>query len=554
MNMPSSIRLSRTVVGLVTGAVLVLAGCGTSTTSSDDAQSATPVSGGTLTYAADTEPVSFDIHVSSQDITAAILRNVFDSLISEDSNGQFHPWLAESWDVAPDLKSYTFHLRKEVKFHDGTPFDAEAVKVNFDRIANPATKSQLASNLLGPYVRTTVVDQYTARVKFSAPFSPFLQAASTAYLGFYSPKTIAANAAILGSGGPVDVGTGPFIFSGYTKGQQAVLTRNTDYAWPPKTASHSGPAYLEKLIVRFLPEASVRVGALSSGQLDVAAAIPPANAQSLKANSTLTLLNADYPGGNYSIYLNASKPPLNDEKVRRAIQRGIDIDTDTKALYFGQVKRAWSPLAPTTPGYNQSLENTWPYDPNLANKLLDEAGWTGRDGEGYRTKNGQRLVIDWPLLPAQYVRDQRDILGQAFQADLKKIGVEVTRPQSDIGTYLARVYGGKADLADYSWSRFEPDVLWLLFNGASQPQKGGQNATFVNDPDLSRWTDQGRATLDAASRADVYGKVQQRAVELALVIPIYTQSQVLGVNKQVRGLTLDANAWPLFYDTWTSKR
>ncbi|GAA0988906.1 ABC transporter substrate-binding protein [Acrocarpospora macrocephala] len=554
MHVPRTFRLSRQAA-IASLAVFLAVACGGAPAEPSGAgnTSAAPVKGGALTFAADTEPVSFDVHVSSQDITGAILRNVFDSLIAEDAAGKFHPWLAESWEVAPDLKSYTFHLRKDVKFHDGTPFDAEAVKINFDRIADPATKSQLAASLLGPYTGTKIVDPHTVTVEFSAPFAPFLQAASTAYLGFYSPKTIAANAATLGSGGSVGVGTGPFVFTEYAKGQQAVFTRNPAYAWPPKTAVHTGPAYLDKLTVRFLPEASVRVGSLTSRQIDVAAAIPPANAGTIDGNAALTLLNADYPGGNYSIYLNASKAPLNDEKVRKALQRGLDIDTNVKALYFGHFKRAWSPLAPTTPGYNTALENSWPYDPALANQLLDEAGWTARDADGYRVKDGKRLVVDWPLLPAQYVRDQRDILGQAFQADLKKIGVEVKRPQADIGTYLERVYGGKADMADYSWSRFEPDVLWLLFNGASRPQEGGQNATFLNDPDLTKWTDQGRATLDEAVRADVYGRTQQRAVDLALVIPVYTQSQVLGLGKQVRGLTLDANAWPLFYDVWLGK-
>ncbi len=332
-----------------------------------------------------------------------------------------------------------------------------------------------------------------------------------------------------------------------------MFARNDAYNWAPKTAVHTGAAYLDKLTVRFLPEASVRVGSLTSKQIDVAAAVPPASVKTVEGNADLTVLAADYPGGNYSIYLNTSKEPLNDEKVRKAIQRGIDIDTNVNALYFGKFKRAWSPLAPTTPGYNAALENSWKFDQAESNRLLDEAGWTARDAEGYRTKNGKRLVVDWPLLPAQYVRDSRDVLGQAFQADLKKIGVEIVRPQADIGTYLERVYGGKADMADYSWSRAEPDVLWLLLNGASRPQEGGQNATFLNDPDLTKWTDEGRATLDEAVRKDVYGKVQQRAIDLAITIPIYTQSQVLGLGKSVKGLTLDANAWPLFYDVRLGK-
>ena len=546
-------KLSRPISAVaLAAAALLYTGCASGEAA--DPAAAGPVKGGELTFAVDTEPVSFDIHVSQQDITGTILRNVFDSLVSQDDKGGFQPWLAESWEVADDLKSYTFKLRKDVEFSDGTAFDAEAVKANFDRIADPATKSQLAATLLGPYDGTEVVDQYTVKVSFKQAFAPFLQAASTPYLGFYSPKTIKENGPKLGSGGAVDVGTGPFVFSGYTKGQSAVFTRNPAYAWAPKGAANTGAPYLDKLTVRFLPEASVRIGALTSGQVQVSYAIPSSDVKTLEGNSKITLDGRDAPGSNYSIFLNASKAPLNDEKVRKALQRGIDIGTHVKTLHFGRYKRAWSPLSPATVTYDKTLENSWPYDPALAGRLLDEAGWTGRDSEGYRTKDGKRLVVDWPLLPAQFIREKRDVLGQAFQADLKKLGVEVKRPQSDIGTYIATVYGGKADLADYSWARAEPDVLWLLLNGASDPRKGGQNATFVKDDQLTEWTDKGRATLDPATRQDVYTKVQRRAVELALVIPVYTSSNVTGRGGSVGGLAYEANGWPVFQGAWLAEK
>ncbi|ROO84793.1 peptide/nickel transport system substrate-binding protein [Actinocorallia herbida] len=534
-------------------AALLLGGCGSPAEKTTETGGGAPVKGGSVVFAVDTEPVSFDAHVSSQDITGTILRNVFDSLVSQDAEGEFQPWLAESWEVSDDLKTYTFKLRKDVKFTDGTPFDAEAVKVNFDRIHDPKTKSQLAASLLGPYTGTEVVDASTAKVSFSAPFAPFLQAASTAYLGFYSPKTIKENGDKLGAGGPAAVGTGPFVFSAYAKGQSADFTRNDAYAWAPKGAANTGAPYLDKLTVRFLPESSVRVGALTSGQIQLAAAVPPQDVQGVTGNAKLALDTQEFPGGNYSLYLNTSKPPLNDEKVRKAVQQGVNVDAGVKSLYFGQYKRAWSPLSPATEGYTNKLENSWPYDEAAANKLLDEAGWTTKDGDGYRTKDGKRLTINWPLLPAAYVKDKRDILGQAFQADLKKLGIEVQRPQDDIGTYIANVYGGKADIADYSWARSEPDVLWLLFNGASDPRKGGQNATFLADKDLTSWTDEGRATLDPAKRADVYGKVQERAIELGLVIPVYTPTAVIGRAKAVNGVAYDANAWPLFQGAWLAK-
>ena len=156
------------------------------------------------------------------------------------------------------------------------------------------------------------------------------------------------------------------------------------------------------------------------------------------------------------------------------------------------------------------------------------------------------------MLPAEYITDQRDILGQAIQADLKKIGIQVNRPAPDIGTYLTEIYGGKTDFIDFSWARFEPDVLWLLFNGASTPSTGGQNATFVSDPELTAWTNQGRATLDAATRKQVYAEVQQRVIEQAYVVPVYVPQTIIGVADTLNGLEFDPQPWALFYNAWLS--
>ncbi|MFJ9567308.1 ABC transporter substrate-binding protein [Streptomyces fuscichromogenes] len=545
-------RLTRPLVVTVSG-LLLLTACSSAGDTSGGSGSGRPVQGGTLTAAVDTEPVSWDIHASTQDVTAEIQRQVFDSLVSQDSSGKFHPWLATGWEVSDDYKSYTFHLRKDVTFSDGTRFDASAVKANFDHIVAKSTKSLYAVSLLGPYTGTQVVDPYTAKVTFAKPFAPFLQAASTTYLGFYSPKAIAADAGKLAAGGPADVGSGPFVFSNYTKGQSATLTRNPKYKWGPSTAAHTGPAYLDKLVIRFLPTASVRSGALTSGQVQVAKAIPPQNVRTVKATPGFDLISRRAPGGNYNLWLNGSLAPLDDQRVRKAIQRGIDIDQDVKTVTFGQYPRAWSPISPTTPDYDKSLEGSWPYDPKLSAKLLDQAGWTGRDAQGYRTKNGRRLTVNWPLLSIQATREGRDVLAQAIQADLKKIGVEVRHPSLDLGTYNTEVYGGKANFVDLSWPRFSPDVLWLFLNSGSAPAKGGINATFVKDADLDKWTDQGRATLDEKVHADVYAKVQQRAIDQALVVPLYTQVSLVGESDHVRGLTFDASNWLTYYDAWLTK-
>ncbi|WP_131747125.1 ABC transporter substrate-binding protein [Frankia sp. Cppng1_Ct_nod] len=546
------VRPAQVVTGAAVAATLFIAACGSAGESTTES-SGKPVPGGSLTYSIDTEPTCFDIHVSQQDITAAIQRNVFDSLIAEDDSGKFHPWLATSWETAPDLKSYTFHLQQGVTFTDGSAFNAEAVKVNFDHIVAKTTKSQYAASLLGPYTGTEVVDEYTVKVGFSRPFAPFLQAASTAYLGFYSPRTLTANADKLCGGGPVAVGTGPFTFTSYTKGQSIVLTKNTAYNWAPATSRHSGPAYLDTLTIRILKENTARVGSLTSGQIDLAGGIPPANVKTVEADPNLQIVREDAAGAPYSVYLNTSLEPFTDERVRIAFQRGVNIDQDVKTVYFGQYKRSWSPLTAVTPSYDATLENSWPYDPTRSNQLLDEAGWTGRDAEGYRTRDGKRLTVVWPTVPA-FVREQRDILGQAIQDDLKKIGIELTRPAVDIGTYIEQAYGGKFQVLDFSWGRFEPDVLRLFFNSSSTLATGGQNASLLNDPEVDRWTSTGAATLDQATRNDVYAKTQHAVINKAVVIPLYTPSSIIGAAKYVKDVTFDANAWPLFYDAWRDKK
>jgi len=547
--MRRSLPVRATILSAAAALAVLAASC-SSSSGGATVSDGKPESGGSVTYAVDTEPTSWNIHVSPQDITGEITRNVFDSLVSVDEKGGVHPWLATSWKSTADLKSYTFTLRRDVTFTDGTPFDAAAVKANFDHIVSKSTKSLLAVNLIGPYTGTDVIDRYTAKVNFSKPFAPFLQAASTSYLGFYSPKALTDKADQLAGGGSAAVGTGPFVFTSYTKGQQAVFTRNPAYKWAPDTAAHAGPAYLDRLTVRFLPESSVRVGALTSNQVQVSRAIPAGQVSTVKSSGALQLLRRDQPGGSYNLYLNASKAPFNDQRVRRAVQRGIDIATDVRTVYRNTYERAWSPISPTTVGYDASLKGSWPYDPALAGRLLDEAGWTGRDAQGYRTKDGKRLTVEWPLLPAQYVRDNRIVLGEAIQADLKKIGVEVSRPTLDNGTYVERAYGGKVDILDNAFARLDPDVLWALFSSASAPAAGGQNATFLADDQLDQWTEQGRATADPATRISVYGKVQQRAISLATVVPIYVPSSAVGAAKKVQGLTFDASTWITFHDAW----
>ncbi|MFE6870893.1 ABC transporter substrate-binding protein [Kitasatospora sp. NPDC057692] len=536
---------------LLSAAVLLIGPAATACGSDTDTDSGSgpAVAGGTLRYAVETEPACIDPQVSPLDVAALIDRNIFDSLVELAPDGTIKPWLAERWEISDDRTAYTFHLRTGVTFHDGTVLDAAAVKATLDHAVDPKTKSQYAVGLLGPYAGADVVDPSTVRVRLSRPYTPILQALSTAYLGIQSPESLKRdNTEVCAA----PVGSGPFSFAGWTKKQKIDLTRNDKYAWGPSSAKHSGAAYLDAISIQFIQEDSVRIGSLTSGQLDAVGGISPSRVAALKSNGKLQYLKAEAPGGVYAVHLNSNRGPLADQRVRTALQRSVNLDQLVSTVYFGQYNRAWSPLSPTTLGYAKVLENTWRYDPDLANRLLDEAGWTAKDADGFRVKDGKRLTLSWPF-GAQLLREQRDVLAQGIAADAKKVGIEVNREGLDTGSYTKRVMAADADLWDASTVRAEPDILRTLFESEQLPAKGGMNVLKVNDPQLDEWLRHAAGAPHGDARDAEYVQVQKYVVDQALVIPVYTPSYLLGAAKSLRGLSFEPTGYPLFYDVSKGK-
>ena len=479
-----------------------------------------------------------DPQTSQLDVSAMVQRVVLDSLVFQEADGSFSPWLATEWTIAEDATSYTFTLRDDVSFTDGEPFDAEAVKANFDRIADPETASAQAASMLGGefYAGTEVLGEYEVRVDFSQPYAPFLQAASTSLLGFYSPAVLDASADQLKAGGPgITVGTGPFELTDYTPDQELVYTRNEDYAWGPDGAS---AAEFETLRVEILPEASVRAGVVESGEADLASQLPPNLVADLP--ETLTVDSNEYPGLPYSLYLNEKFGVFADQNVRQAFARGIDIDAAVEEIFFGQFPRAWSILGSTTPGYDASLEGSWPFDPAEANRLLDEAGWTERDSDGIRMKDGERLTVRW--IAWTPVPDDRAALGNAIQSDLAEIGFEVVREVLEPGAYNEQYNPKTFDLTDWGFSGVDADLLRSHLH-----TDGFQNASQVSDPEIDALLEQGVASTDQDARNAVYKQLQEWNAEHMAIVPLYSPSLITAMSERVHGLAYDLYGRPLFY-------
>ncbi|MFF3027717.1 ABC transporter substrate-binding protein [Microbacterium sp. NPDC057944] len=528
-----SLRRLLPAVALAAASALVLSACTSAGSGDASDEIVWSIEGANLSAG------HMDPQVSQLDVSGMVQRAVLDSLVFQEDDGSFTPWLATKWEVSPDSTEYTFTLRDDVTFTDGEKFDAAAVKANFDRIVDPATKSAQAASMLGAdyYKGTEVVDDHTVKVSFTQPYAPFLQAASTPQLGFYSPKVLKESADKLKAGGPgITVGTGPFELTEYTPDQEIVYTRNDDYAWGPHDAT---APKVETLRVEIQPEASVRAGVVKSGESDIASNMPPNLVKGL--GDGVTVDSVEYPGLPYSLYLNEKYGVFADEKVRQAFSRGIDIDSAVEEIFFGQFPRAWSILGSTTPGYDASLEGTWPYDEDAANALLDEAGWTERDADGIRMKDGTRLSVRW--IAWTPIPDDRAALANAIQSDLKKIGFEVVRETLEPGKYNEQ-YGPKTfDLTDWDFSGVDPDFLRNHLH-----TDGFQNASQVSDPALDALLEEAVATSDQKKRDELYTQVQQWNAQHVAIVPLYSPSAITAVGERVKGLDYDLYGRPLFYD------
>lgn len=533
-------------LALLAGSALLLSACDSG--AAGGADPGRPVSGGTLTYAVNSEPVNLDPHASPQDVTALFARPVLDSLVSMDADGRIRPWLARSWSVSADGKTYTFTLREGVTFHDGTPFDAEAVKANLDHVVDPKTKSEMAAGYIEPYRGTKVTGPHTVAVSLERPHAPFLAALSTAYLGIQSPAALRRGAESIAR---KLVGSGPFVMKNFTPRKGAEYQRNEAYDWAPGTTSRKGPARLKGLELQVVTEDSARVGALTSGQVDAIAQVPPSAVRQVDADPRLRTAQHQAPGGAYTYYPNTGAGVFKDARVRRAFRDGIDFTTVVKELYFGVFDRAHAPLSPSTPGA-PPVPRKLGYDPKGAARLLDEAGWDERDDQGYRTKEGSRLTVRWPFVQASGAREQRSTLAAQIQAEAKELGIELKLVEGTLNELIQRYSKGDYDLMDLSWTRADGDALRSLFHSDSiaTPETFGQNAARYDEEETDSLLEEALTASDPERREQLYGRVQGRVAAESAAFPVYVTNVVVGVSDKVQGLGWDPQAYPTFDDAW----
>ncbi|WNR43096.1 ABC transporter substrate-binding protein [Paenibacillus roseipurpureus] len=540
------------IIGLLVIASMVLTACG-ETEKEGGAKNVAEQTAGTVTpggelvwaLAGTITSDSLDAHKAGFAPTTRVMRSLYDSLVVELPDHTIKPWLATSWELSSDKKSYTFHLRKDVKFHDGTPFNAEAVKFNFDRIIDPATKASSSLNELGTYTSTDVIDEFTVKVNFKTPFAPFLSNAAKVDLGFVSPTAVKK----YGDAFPQNpVGTGPFKLKKITPSSQVEFEKNPDYNWGPSTAKHQGPAYLDKLTVKYVEEEATRVSVLQSKQVQVADIIPPQNLVALKADKNFNVLETELLQANFTLYLNIQKAPWNDLNIRKAFRSALDIDVAVKTIYLGTSKQGWSPISPQQFAYTPTRENAYKVDVAKSNQTLEEAGWI-KGADGYRSKDGKRLTVE--VIDTQGNREKRLDLIAIFTQQLKQVGIELKVISLPTGTYTDRRNKGDYDLIAASQFSGDPDVLRQLYS-TKGPSKQN-NIAKTNDPKLDELLEQGYLETEPEKRKAYYKDAQEYIIDNVYGIPTYVFNYSVATTKEVKGITFDSPAWPVFYEAWIQK-
>jgi peptide/nickel transport system substrate-binding protein len=488
-----------------------------------------------IVYGLTLQPSTFDPHIGASSELGIPLRSVYDTLVYRDPQSlEFVPGLATSWTISPEGLTYTFVLRQGVTFHDSTPFNAQAVAVNLDRITNPMTASQKAINLLGSYTGYEIVDDYTIRLQLSEPYSPLLDSLSQVYLGIASPTALAEYSNERYQF--YQVGTGPFTFVDYVPSDHLTLRRNFDYAWGPSFYDASTPDSVDEIEFRFYDQdASARALALESSEVQVIGELLPVDARALSANSQIQFQPTTIPGQPLQFFIKTNRFPTDNLAVRKALLYGTNREAIIDAIFQRFSPVAWGPLSSVTEFFSSDVVGSYAYDPQQARTLLADAGYTDTNNDGYVDFGGANLAVTvitptWGLIPE---------VTQLMQDQWRDVGIRLDIDQvPNRGLLFDHVAVGEYNLV--AWYEFgvDPSFLNRYFTST-----GDNNWTGYVDANLDTLLASAVQQTDVNARRSLYSQAQRTIMEQALILPIRDYVNLNGSRADLLGLSYDAYGW-----------
>ncbi|MEZ4676524.1 MAG: ABC transporter substrate-binding protein [Caldilineaceae bacterium] len=495
---------------------------------------AEPTSGGTLTIARPTDAVGLDPKIETTSPGNWVMSNIYENLVKLDTDLTFQPALAESWEqVEPDR--WRFTLRQGVKFHDGTDFNAEAVKFSIERQKDPDNPGRSASNLR-PIIGVEVVDDYTVDIVTDGPYGPLLNIMSLIYAtGIVSPAAVEE----YGDDFTLNpVGTGPFQFVEWATNDHITIERFDDY-W-------GDPAPLDQVIYRVIPEESARMLALDTGEVQMVMAPAPSQMDLYRDNPDFTIYET--PGVRVIFFgMMTAREPLSDVRVRQALNLGFDRQSVLDNIVEGAGYLPTAYISPPIFGYTDTSEY-FAYDPEQAAALLEEAGWVDSDGDGIRDKDGEKLSLLHYSPRGRYLKDAE--VGEAFQAAMLELGVEVQLEVMEWGTLFEAVRQPnlEADLFTLGWSTATGDAdytLGPLYGSNSLPPDGWNSFEYQN-PAFDELIAQAGASTDQDERAALYAEALDIVTADAVEVPVFNTKETIITSANVQGFAQH----PIDYYLW----
>jgi peptide/nickel transport system substrate-binding protein len=444
-----------------------------------------------------------------------IMWQIYDSLIYLHEDGTVYPGSATEWAIAEDGLSVTYTLRPDVLFHDGTPFNAQAVADTVARHMDPATASPTVS-YLGPLTEVQVVDDLTATYVYSEPFVPMFVGLGYSYC---APISIAAATEFGDDFGRNPVGTGPYKFVEWTADDTIVLEKNPEHTWStPFYTTQQAPA-IDRVEFVVIPEDATRLAALVAGEVDVVAgtdAVPIDKLGSLTEEPGIEVYTRPAVGVYYA-YFNQAIEPLNDVRVRQAIQHAVDLEAIVELVLDGNGTPATSALASAFGAYKDDLPQ-YPYDPDRAVELLTEAGYADGFDLTY-------LNIASPV----YQR-----VAEVLQEYLAEVNINLAVESYPVGELIPKGASGEYGMTFFYYTYSDPDILHLIL-------RTGQPFAWCDhkDDEFDGWLDEQRVTFDPDARLQLLHDAQQRINEQAYVLMLFEGVYAAAMQENVEGLAID---------------
>lgn len=504
------------MVGLCAAAIAVAVPGGAATAQGQ------PQAGGTLNVGFPSDSKTLDPIFSVQFTERQVLYLIFNTLVCFGPDFSIHPELAESWKVEEGGKRVTFKLRQGVQFHDGTPFDAAAVKWNIDRRLDPAVASPQRAQLDPIIASVQVVDPQTVAFVLKAPYAGLLSLLGERP-GFMISPTAAEK---LGKDfGSSPVGTGPFVFKEWVRGSQISVERNPKY-W------EAGKPYLDHVVFRDISGAVVGVQRLVTGEVDFVGELSPQDTKQLQGRSNITLAPITV-GRWYSLQWHMFEEPFNNEKLRQAISHGIDRARINDIVMEGKGTISEGPTPAGLWWYDPAIRS-YAYDPEKAKALVKEAGYP----------NGFEYTLSTPQITAL------SQINQLVQEQLEAVGIKLKLEPVAQSEWYAKLVRKETNFSPNRWTqRPDPDgLLYILFHS-----KGYANTTGYNNPRVDELLEQARQNFDQAERKKLYSEIQKIIAHDVPMLPLFFSVEYAALRDNVQGFEWIPDQIPRFRDLWKKK-